>query len=142
GNDSDQARYPGNGASFVGCTSGSMKLGELAAALGCRLEGDANLEITGVLGIEHAARGHLTFLANPKYAPKVKHTKASAVLVSEALSGQSIACLLSGNPYHDFARALAFFYQPPEPAPGVHPQAWVSPTATLGENCSIGPFAV
>src|SRR5437660_11834605 len=119
-----------------------MKLLEIADRLGCRLAGDGELEISGVAGMEHAAPGHLTFLANPTSAPKVKHTKARAILVSEALSGQSIACLLSGNPYHDFARALAFFYQPPEPAPGVHPQAWVSPTATLGENCSIGPFAV
>src|SRR5205085_12211018 len=42
----------------------------------------------------------------------------------------------------DFARALALFYQPPRPAPGVHPTAYVAPTATLGEQCSIGPFAV
>ena len=44
-------------------------------ALGCRLEGDGELEITGVAGMEHAGPGHLTFLANPKYAPKVKHTR-------------------------------------------------------------------
>ena len=118
-----------------------MKIGQLAAALGCRLEGDANLEITGVLGIEHAARGHLTFLANPKYAPKVKHTKASAVLVSEAIPGMAIAFLISGNPYLDFARALALFYQPPRPPPGIHPLAYVAPTASVGANCSIGPFA-
>ena len=28
------------------------------------------------------------------------------------------------------------------PAPGIHPLAWVAPTAVVGENCSIGPFAV
>ena len=53
-----------------------------------------------------------------------------------------IACLVSANPYLDFARALALFYQPPRPAPGIHPMAYVAPTATIGENCSIGPFAV
>src|SRR5471030_2758019 len=52
-----------------------MKLGEIATALGCRLQGDRDLEITGVLGMEDAAPGHLTFLANPKYGPKAKHTK-------------------------------------------------------------------
>src|SRR5947209_12745403 len=117
-----------------------MKLREIAAALSCRLEGDGDLEISGVAGMEHAGPGHLTFLANPKYAPKVKHTKASAILVSEALP--AIACLVSENPYLDFARALALFYQPPRPAAGVHPLAYVAPTATVGENCSIGPFAV
>ena len=119
-----------------------MKLRAIVEALGCRLVGDGELEISGVLGMEHAAKGHLTFLANPKYAPKVKHTKASAILVSEPLAGLDIACLVSENPYLDFARALALFYQPPRPNPGVHPLAYVAPSAVIGENCSIGPFAV
>ena len=119
-----------------------MQLREIAAALGCTLQGDGNLEITGVLGMEQAGPGQLTFLANPKYGPKVKHTKASAILVSQLISGIDIAFLISENPYLDFARALALFYQPPRPAPGIHPLAWVSPTAVVGENASIGPFAV
>jgi UDP-3-O-[3-hydroxymyristoyl] glucosamine N-acyltransferase len=118
-----------------------MRLGELAAALGRPLVGDGDLEISGVAGMEHAGPGHLTFLANPKYAPKVKHTKASAILVSQALD-LGIACIVSDNPYLDFARALALFYQPPRPAGGVHPRAYVAPTAEIGENCSIGPYAV
>jgi UDP-3-O-[3-hydroxymyristoyl] glucosamine N-acyltransferase len=117
-----------------------MKLREIADRLGCRLEGDGELEIIGVTGMERAGAGHLTFLANPKYAPKVKHTRASAILVSEALPGQGIACLVSENPYLDFARALAIFYQPPRPAPGIHPMASIAPSAVIGENCSIGPF--
>jgi UDP-3-O-[3-hydroxymyristoyl] glucosamine N-acyltransferase len=109
-----------------------MKLQAIVEALGCRLMGDGELEISGVLGMEHAGQGHLTFLANPKYAPKVKHTKASAILVSEPLAGLEIACLVSENPYLDFARALALFYQPPRPAPGVHPLAYVAPSAVIG----------
>src|SRR3954470_1899745 len=111
--------YPG---SFV------MKLAEIAAALGCRLEGDGELEITAVAGMEHAGPGHLTFLANPKYAPKVKHTHAAAILVTQPLAGFPIASLISDNPYLDFARALALFYQPPRPAAGIHPRAYVAPT--------------
>ena len=119
-----------------------MQLREIAAALDCQLHGPGDLEITGVLGMEHAGPGYLTFLANPKYGPKVKHTKASAILVSEPIPGVDIAFLVSTNPYLDFARALALFYQPPRPASGIHPFACVSPTAVVGENASIGPFAV
>jgi UDP-3-O-[3-hydroxymyristoyl] glucosamine N-acyltransferase len=119
-----------------------MKLREIADRLGCRLEGDGEQEITGVAGMEHAGPGQLTFLANPKYAPKVKHTKASAILISEAPPGAPLACLVSENPYLDFARALALFYQPPRPAPGIHPLASVAASAVVGENASIGPFAV
>lgn len=119
-----------------------MKLREIADALGCRLEGDASLEIDGVAGMEQAGPRQLTFLANPKYAPKVRQTQAGAILVSAPIEGLSISFLISENPYLDFARALALFYRPPRPAPGIHPMASVSPTATLGENCSIGAFAV
>jgi UDP-3-O-[3-hydroxymyristoyl] glucosamine N-acyltransferase len=118
-----------------------MELREIANTLGCRLEGDGSLQITGLAGMEHATPGELTFLANPKYAPKVKHTRASAILVTEAIAGMDIACLITANPDLDFARAQTLFYQPPRPAPGIHPLAWIAPTAVVGENCSIGPFA-
>jgi UDP-3-O-[3-hydroxymyristoyl] glucosamine N-acyltransferase len=122
--------------------STAMKLREIADLLGCRLEGDGEIEITGVAGMEHAGAGQLTFLANPKYAPKVKHTKASAIIVHAPIPGLGIAALVASDPYLEFARALALFYQPPCPAPGVHPLAYMAPSAVVGENCSIGPFAV
>jgi UDP-3-O-[3-hydroxymyristoyl] glucosamine N-acyltransferase len=119
-----------------------MKLSEIADRLGCRLEGDGDLEIEGVAGMEHAGPGHLTFLANPKYGPKVKHTRATAILVSQPIPGVEIPFLISENPYLDFARALALYYQPPRPPAGIHPLAAIAATAEVGENCSIGPFAV
>src|ERR1041385_5959990 len=118
-----------------------MKLRDLADRLACRLDGDGEMEIHGVAGMEQAGAGQLTFLANPKYAPKVRHTRASAILVSEPLNGLGIAYLVSENPYLDFARALALFYQPPRPAPGIHPLASIAATAVIGEGASIGPFA-
>jgi UDP-3-O-[3-hydroxymyristoyl] glucosamine N-acyltransferase len=118
-----------------------MKLSEIAAAIGCRLEGDGEIEITGVSGMEHAGPGELTFLANPKYARKVKDTKAGAILVQAPIPGLRIAFLVIGDPYLGFAQALALFYQPPRPAPGIHPLASIAPTAEIGENASIGPFA-
>src|SRR2546422_9344470 len=97
-----------------------MRLCHLASQLGCDLVGDGEIEITGVAGMEHAVPGQLTFLANPTYAPKVKQTKASAILLAEPARDLPISSLGSSNPYVDFARALEFFYQPPRPAPGIH----------------------
>jgi UDP-3-O-[3-hydroxymyristoyl] glucosamine N-acyltransferase len=119
-----------------------MKLREIADALGCRVEGDGSIEITGVSGMEQAGPQQLTFLANPKYAPKVRHTRAGAILVPAPIDGLSITFLISANPYLDFARALALFYEPPRPAAGIHPLASVAKSAVVGENCSIGAFAV
>jgi UDP-3-O-[3-hydroxymyristoyl] glucosamine N-acyltransferase len=117
-------------------------LRDLAARLGCELRGDPDVEITGVAGMEQAGPTEITFLANPKYAPKLRHTRAAAVLVSEPLKEEKPATLVSRNPYHDFARALALFYQPPRPAPGIHPHASIARTARIGEGASIGAFAV
>jgi UDP-3-O-[3-hydroxymyristoyl] glucosamine N-acyltransferase len=117
-----------------------MKLRDIASALVCRLEGDGEIEISGLAGIEHAGPSHLTFLANPKYAHKVKHTRAGAILVAEPVAG--IACLVADNPDLQFARAQKLFYQPPRPAPGIHPMASIAAGAEIGENCSIGAFAV
>ena len=120
----------------------SIPLQHLADALGCVLIGDGNTLITGLAGMEQAGPTELTFLANPKYAHKVKHTQAAAILIGQPLPSPGPASLLSANPYHDFARALGLFYQPPRPAPGIHPHAAIASTAQIGKGASIGPFAV
>ena len=63
-----------------------MKLSEVAQKLSCRLEGPPEVEITGIAGIEQAEAGQLTFLANRRYFPLLKTTRASAVLVEEGIS--------------------------------------------------------
>jgi UDP-3-O-[3-hydroxymyristoyl] glucosamine N-acyltransferase len=120
----------------------SILLSELAARLGCRLVGEGARPITGVAGMEQATSSQLTFLANPKYAHKVKDTRAGAILAAELVPALPIPQLISANPYLDFARALALFYQPPRPKPGVHSTASVAASARVGENASIGAFAV
>jgi UDP-3-O-[3-hydroxymyristoyl] glucosamine N-acyltransferase len=120
----------------------TMNIRDLATRLGCELRGDPDIEITGVAGMEQAGPSELTFLANPKYTPKAKHSRAAAILVAEPLPQPTPASLISANPYHDFARALALFYQPPRPTPGIHPHASIAATAKIGEFASIGAYAV
>jgi UDP-3-O-[3-hydroxymyristoyl] glucosamine N-acyltransferase len=117
-----------------------MKLGELAAALGCETTGSGDMEISGVEGIDSAGPGQITFLSNPKYAPKLKATQAGAVIASQPVSG--IPTLISSNPYLDFARALELFYQPPRPKAGIHPLAAIAESARIGEGASVGAFVV
>jgi len=119
-----------------------ISLRDLAARLGCEVHGKGDIEITGVAGMEQAGPSEITFLANPKYAPKAKHSQAAAILVSEPLQQPTPISVVSKNPYVDFARALALFYQPPRPKPGIHPQASIAPTANIGDGASIGAYAV
>jgi len=118
-----------------------MKLAQLASTLGVRLEnGSPETEITGVAGIEEAGSGHVTFVANPKYAAAAKTTKASAVIVDENFPAIPTATLRSKNSYLAFARAIELFYQPPQYEPGIHPTAVVHASAKIGANAHIGPY--
>jgi UDP-3-O-[3-hydroxymyristoyl] glucosamine N-acyltransferase len=119
-----------------------MKLGELASRLGAELRGNAELEITGVKGIEDAGPSEITFVANPRYASLAHTTQAAAVLVEPEFQEISPATLRIKNPYHAFSRALSLFYQPPGYAPGVHPTAVIDPTAEIGVGGHIGAYVV
>jgi len=120
-----------------------MKLSHLASALDASLEhGDPDTEITGVAGIEEAAAGQVTFVANPKYAAAARTTAASAVIVSEGFPAIPGAMLRSKNPYLAFARAINLFYQPPHYAAEIHPTAVIARTASLGANAHIGAYVV
>jgi len=117
-----------------------VKLRDLAERLACRLEGDGEVEIVRVAGIQHARPGDLTFVASPKYEAAVAHTGASAVLLRDGAPPAPCAVLRTADPYLAFARAVAFFAPPWRPAPGIHPLAAVAPGARVGRDVAIGAF--
>ncbi|MGC1781054.1 MAG: UDP-3-O-(3-hydroxymyristoyl)glucosamine N-acyltransferase [Acidobacteriaceae bacterium] len=125
-----------------------MQLAEMARLLNARLEGNpenpdpASIEVTGVAGIEEAGAGQITFVANPKYAPLARTTKAAAVLVTEDFPAIRAATLRTANPYLSFARAVEIFYKSPTYADGIHSTAIIHPTAALGRNCHVGAYSV
>ena len=119
-----------------------MTLRELAERLGCRLEGDGAIEITGIAGLETAAPGDVTFFANPKYAAALQTTRASAVIVGEHGAAPPVAALRATNPYLAFARALDLLTADETPPRGAHPSSLISRDASLGTDVSIGAFVV
>jgi UDP-3-O-[3-hydroxymyristoyl] glucosamine N-acyltransferase len=119
-----------------------MKLGELANRLGAALRGDAELEVTGVKGIEDAGPTEVTFVANPRYTALARKTQAAAVLVEPEFQDITAATLRIKNPYLAFSRALALFHAPPSYPPGIHHTAVIHPTATIGEGAHIGAYVV
>ena len=119
-----------------------MNLGELATRLGAELRGDAELEVTGVKGIEEAGPAEITFVANPRYAGLARKTRAAAVLVEPEFQEIAVATLRIRNPYLAFSRALGLFYQQPAYESGIHPTAVIDPTAEIGEGAHIGAYVV
>lgn len=123
-----------------------MKLSEIAHNLGCRLEGDGEVEISGVAGIDRAVRGEVTFLANRRYSPLLKTTRASAVLIDDGVVLErdtalgALAALRTANPYLAFAQAIELFYEGPEYEPGIHSTAVIAASAKIGAAAHIGPY--
>ena len=119
-----------------------MKLREIAERLGCRLEGDGAIEISGVATLQDARAGQLTFFANPKYATELRDTRASAVIAGEGVEGIPCAILRARDAYLTFARAVELFADSSPPAAGIHELALVEEDAVVASDASIGPFVV
>ncbi len=116
-----------------------MKIIELAEQTGAELEGNAELEITGAAGLDIAAPGQVTFLANPRYTSQVETTKASAIFAGEGVEVRTdLAVLRARDPYLAYTRALRLFYPEPEFEPFIHPTAVVDEAAHVADNVWIG----
>jgi UDP-3-O-[3-hydroxymyristoyl] glucosamine N-acyltransferase len=117
-----------------------MRLDEIADRLGCLLEGEGSIEVRGVATLEKAGAGDLSFLANNKYLSEAKRTHASAVIVGRNCAPLGASLLKHDNPYLAFAKAIEVFHTPPQRPPLVHPSAWISDTALIGSDVSVGAF--
>lgn len=122
-----------------------MKLKDLAAQIEARIgSGDANAEIENAAGMDIADARHITFLANPKYTPQLKTTRAGAVLVGEnvAVERADIAVLHVEDPYLAYTKALRLFNPEKSAEAFRHESAVVDETAKIGADVYIGANAV
>ena len=122
-----------------------MKLSELAQITKARSESsDGDIEITGAAGLDQAKPGHVTFLSNPRYTPKVAATTASAIFVGDdvEVTRTDLAVLRAKDPYLAFTRALIAFHPRPAAESAIHESAVIDETAKLGAECYVGPNAV
>jgi UDP-3-O-[3-hydroxymyristoyl] glucosamine N-acyltransferase len=122
-----------------------MKLSELAEKTYSKIEqGDADLEINSAAGLDIAAAGDVSFLANPKYTPQIRETNASAIFLNEGVSiaRADIAVLRATDAYLAYTRALRLFFPNAEIVPTIHPTAFIHETANVAEGVDIGANVV
>jgi UDP-3-O-[3-hydroxymyristoyl] glucosamine N-acyltransferase len=125
-----------------------VSVGEIAAVVGGTVIGDAAQEISGISSLSEARPGDISFLANPKYAPYLSETRASAVLVASpqpeaSARGAALTQIVVANPDFAFAKVVATFGPKAEPPPpGIHPSAVIGECVTLGANVAIGAHVV
>ena len=118
-------------------------LRDIAGRFGGKVMGDPGTRVHRVATLENAPAGAIAFLANERYLPQLKSTRAAAVIVSEAASGATtLPRIVCDNPYAYFAR-VSVLLNPPTPArTGVHRTAVVDRSAALAAGVSVGPHAV
>ncbi len=114
-------------------------LKHLSGIVGGRIIGDPDLVITGVSGIREAKEGDITFIANPKYLPELKTTRASAIITSKEIESD-ITQLLVDHPYYVFARIMNHLYRKVPSPKGVSSNAFICEGVRLGKDISIYPF--
>ncbi len=114
-------------------------VGELAELVGGRVVGDPTVKIRGVASLREASPGKITFVVSDKYLEDLRGTRASAAIVPRELPA-SIPLIVVPNPLLAMAKIMALFWQPTPLPPGISDGAWVSPSARIGKDVSIGPF--
>lgn len=119
-----------------------MRLADIAARVDGTLDGDGDVEITGVSSIEEPLPGTLTFLASPKHAARTAGLAVGAILLRHDDPPVSIPAVRVADPHLAFVAVIELLHPAAAPAAGVHPTAVVAPSARFGRNASIGPHAV
>ncbi len=116
---------------------------EIAALLGGRVEGDADLRLQALASPALAGPRDLVPVWTAAASAEVRNCPARCLLVGPdyppAENGTTLVRVADAEAAIDtLARALG----PPRdrPAAGVHPAAVVDPSAILGEGVAIGPF--
>ncbi|MGH7570920.1 MAG: UDP-3-O-(3-hydroxymyristoyl)glucosamine N-acyltransferase [Gemmatimonadota bacterium] len=119
-----------------------IPLGELAGAIGARLEGDPDFIVGGIASLERAGPQDLSFLANPRYETAALASEAGALIVGRDFEANGRNVLRSDNPYLAYARAVAVLSPEPTIEEGIDPSAIVAASATVPEGARVGPLAV
>jgi UDP-3-O-[3-hydroxymyristoyl] glucosamine N-acyltransferase len=127
--------------------------------------GDGTRSIQSARPVTEAGPGDITFIENERYAKYLRTSPASAAIVGphfhrarpagsesesdreadskvEEVLDPSIAVIEVDDPMSAFLKVRDHLVGGPKARwTGVHPMAWVSPTATLGRDVAVYPFA-
>lgn len=117
---------------------------QIANVIGGRVEGNKDAKVHTFAKIEEGTEGAISFLSNPKYTHYLYNTKSSIVIVNEDLELEKdvdATLIRVKNAYESIAKLLQIYEASKPKKTGIAPQAYIAPSAKLGNNCFVGPFA-
>ena len=111
------------------------RISELAALVNLPFEGDGNVAVSRVCGLDTARAGDLSFVAAARHAPAALASPVQALVAPEGVALPDKAVIRSAHPQLTLVQ-LTPHVQPPRPRkPGIDPRA------VIGANCRIAPSA-
>jgi UDP-3-O-[3-hydroxymyristoyl] glucosamine N-acyltransferase len=117
-----------------------VKLRDLAERIDCRLEGNGDLDIQRVAGIQDAGDGDLTFLANPKYEKTLTPRAPLPSFFAMGHRTRQCAMLRAKDPYLALRERSRCSRRPGAPCPGCTRWRRSPAMPVIGRDVSIGAF--
>ncbi len=120
----------------------SITAGEIAAACGGRLVGDAARVLTGVRSLEKAGPESVGYATGSKEEKQAAASAAGLLVVrsEETFPGRDV--VVCERPDIAIADVLLLFHPVRVAVPGVHPSAVVGEGAEVDPTAEVGPYAV
>ncbi|NUR20576.1 MAG: UDP-3-O-(3-hydroxymyristoyl)glucosamine N-acyltransferase [Gemmatimonadaceae bacterium] len=118
----------------------------VAKAVSGRLIGDPESVVRAIAPLDRAGPDDLSFLASARYSTLLATSRAGVVLVAPDLAesaGEGVKSRVVVEKPHDALLALIpKLYRAPAREPGIHPTARIGRGVALGENVTVGAYAV
>jgi UDP-3-O-[3-hydroxymyristoyl] glucosamine N-acyltransferase len=124
--------------------AGHFTLDELAAISGAETSGGGSRLFSDIAPLATATSNEISFLDNRKYLDDFAKSSAGACLVRPdhaARAPGGMALLVTGEPYHGYARVAAAFYPRESNGPGLDALDGIDKSAKIGKGCRIAPSA-
>lgn len=116
----------------------TISLGQIAALVSGELVGDPETPILGISSIGDAKPGDVVFAESARLLQDAERSQASAVITRKNATSGTKPVVKVSNPRVAFATVLDLFSPQPEAQPGIHPSAFIDPSADIAADASIG----
>lgn len=115
---------------------------ELADFLGCTLEGDGDMLVSGVASPVSARAEDLIYVESPRHLDRAAASASRCVVIAPGLAMPGKVLLRTAKPKLAFAKAAEWLVPAAPIAKGIHPTAIIAPSAHIASGAAVGPYAV
>ena len=121
-----------------------IKLKDLVSVTGGEIQGNPEIEISGINSLDKASEGDISFLSDARYRGLLSHTKASCVIVPLNCKEDSSASLIKSDNVELAVKAAAreLLGERKHPVKGISFKSSISPEAEISGQGGVGDYAV